>query len=351
MAILITGGAGFIGRHTAKLACAAGYDVVVLDNLSTGRRKDARYGALVEGDIADTILVRRLIRERSITAVIHLAASAHVGDSMARPGEYYANNVCGTASLLEAATAEGVRKLVFASSCSVYGNAASSAAREDEPVIPMSPYGESKLVTERALGWYERAHGLKWVALRYFNVAGAEDALGEDVAGCRRIVPRAVHAAIGGGAPLQIFGGNFETADGSAVRDYVHVGDVARANLCALRYVEQARPAAVINIGSGNGVSVLEIVREVERQTGRPVAHRIEAARAGDPGCAVSDARRAQHLLGWRPERSSIGEIVASVLRSRELREQPRKAAGRRTVQVPVENVAAAWSPVALPLH
>jgi len=233
MAILITGGAGFIGRHTAKLASGAGYDVVVLDNLSTGRSDDPRWGAFVEGDIADTMLVRRLIRQHSITAVMHLAASAHVGDSMARPGSYYANNVCGTASLLEATIAEGIRKFVFASSCSVYGNAASLAAHEDEPVTPMSPYGESKLVTERALGWYEQAHGLKWVALRYFNVAGAEDALGEDVAGCRRIVPRTVHAAIGGGSPLQVFGDSFETPDGSAVRDYVHVSDGSREPVCA----------------------------------------------------------------------------------------------------------------------
>jgi UDP-glucose 4-epimerase len=238
---------------------------------------------------------------------------------------------------------------VFASSCSVYGNAASSAAHEDEAVVPMSPYGESKLVTERALGWYENAHGLKWVALRYFNVAGAEDALGEDVARCRRIIPRTVHAATGGGAALQVFGADFETADGSAVRDYVHVSDVARANLCALRYIEQGRASSIINIGAGSGVSVFDILREVARQTGRPVPHRVEAARAGDPGCAVSDARRAAELLGWRAERSGIGEIVASVLRSRELRA---KAAKKRPVYLPAEVARpAAWTAAALPLQ
>jgi UDP-glucose 4-epimerase len=186
----------------------------------------------------------------------------------------------------------------------------------------MSPYGESKLVSERALPWYERAYGLKWMALRYFNVAGAEDGLGEDLDGSRRIIPRTIHAAIGDGLPLRIFGVEFETPDGSAVRDYVHVSDVARANLRALRYVEQGKDAAVINIGAGVGVSVLQIVREVGRQLGQPVPHRIEAARAGDPGCVISDASRARRLLGWMPAASALDNIVGSVLRSCELRAQ-----------------------------
>ena len=178
MSILITGGAGFIGRHTAKLLQSAGLRAVVFDNLATGRRDEAAEGAFVEGDIADVRLVRGVLREHDVTAVIHLAASAHVGDSMAQPDAYYRNNVCGTAALLEAMVAEDVLQLVFASSCSVYGNSASTAAREDEPVVPMSPYGESKLITERALPWYEQAFGMRWVALRYFNVAGAEDGMG-----------------------------------------------------------------------------------------------------------------------------------------------------------------------------
>jgi len=320
MSILITGGAGFIGRHTAKLIHGAGLDVVILDNLSTGRREEPEWGPFVEGDIADVGLVRRVIREHGVTAVVHLAASAHVGDSMARPDAYYANNVCATRSLLEAMIAEGVLQLVFASSCSVYGDAASSAAHEDEPVIPMSPYGESKLVTERALPWYERAYGLRWVALRYFNVAGAEGAMGEELAGCRRIVPRTVHAATGGGAQLQVFGTSFETPDGSAVRDYVHVSDVAQANLRALGYVEQGKPAAVMNIGAGVGVSVLEIIEEVGKQCGHLVPHHIQAARLGDPGCAISDTSRARELLGWKPAVSGLDSIVGSVLRSASLR-------------------------------
>jgi UDP-glucose-4-epimerase GalE len=320
MSILITGGAGYIGRHTAKLLHSVGLEPVVLDNLVTGRIDETGWGPFVEGDIANVGLVRSILRQHGVTAVIHLAASAHVGDSMARPDAYYRNNVSGTAALLEAMTAENVTRLVFASSCSVYGNSASTAAHEDEPVVPMSPYGESKLVTERALPWYQRAFGLQWVALRYFNVAGAEDGMGEDVAGCRRIVPRTVHAAVGGGAALGVFGTEFETPDGSAVRDYVHVSDVAQANLLALRYVEQGGDPAVMNIAAGTGVSVLQIIAEVGRQTGQAVPHELQSARAGDPGCAIADISRARRLLGWTPTKSGLETIVSSVLHSNRLR-------------------------------
>jgi UDP-glucose-4-epimerase GalE len=320
MSILITGGAGFIGRHTAKLFEASGLDVVLLDNLTTAGYEGGGCGQFVYGDIRDVPLVRQILRDFAVTAVVHLAASAHVGDSMARPHAYFTNNVGGTSALLEAMLAEDVLQLVFASSCSVYGNAASVAAHEDERVTPMSPYGESKLVSERALAWYERAYGLRWTALRYFNVAGAEDGLGEDLEASRRIIPRTIHAALGGGSPLQVFGVAFDTPDGSAVRDYVHVSDVARANLRALHYVEQGKDAAVINIGAGAGVSVLEIIREVGRQAGQRVPHRIEAARAGDPGCAISDASRARKLLGWTPAASGLESIVGSVLRYCEIR-------------------------------
>ena len=320
MSILVTGGAGYIGRHTARLLHASGLVPVVFDNLTTGRRDEQACGPFVEGDILDVALVRRVIREHGVTAVLHLAASAHVGDSMSRPDAYYRNNVCGTAALLEAMRAESVTQLVFASSCSVYGNSASTAAHEDEPVIPMSPYGESKLVTERALLWYQVAFGLQWVALRYFNVAGAEGSMGEDLEGCRRIVPRTVHAAIGGGAALGVFGTDFDTPDGSAVRDYVHVSDVAQANLKALQYVEQGRPPVVMNIAAGVGTSVLQIVDEVGRQAGQPVPHRLEPAHGGDPGCAIANIGRARKELGWAPVASSLHNIVASVLHSGKVR-------------------------------
>ena len=326
MSILVTGGAGFIGRHTIKLLHAHGMETVALDNLSTGRRDSTSVGAFVEGDIADVRLVRKVLRDHAVTAVVHLAASAHVGDSMAHPDAYYRNNVCGTSALLEAMHAEDVRQLIFASSCSVYGNSASTAAHEEEAVIPMSPYGESKLVTERALPWYHNAFGLSWIALRYFNVAGAEDAMGEDLVGCRRIIPRTVHAAVGGGPALGVFGTNFDTVDGSAVRDFVHVSDVANANLLALKYVGQGKPPLVINIAAGVGTSVLQIIAEVGHQTGQTVPHKYEAARGGDPGCAIADISRARHELGWAPVNSGLDNIVSSTLRSATLRAQLEQA-------------------------
>lgn len=320
MPILITGGAGFIGSHTAKLCFESGLDVVVLDNLTTGRRDIARWGAFIEGQICDVALVRRIIRDHGVTAVLHLAASARVGDSMASPEAYFSNNVSASLALLEAVASEGVRRFVFASSSSVYGNAASAHLRENEAVYPVSPYGESKLLIEKALPWYERAHGLHWLALRYFNAAGAEDDLGEEPEGSVRIIPRAVHAAIGDGPHLEVFGTTYPTSDGSAVRDYVHVSDVARANLLALRYVEQGHPGAVVNIGTGAGVSVLQIIEAVARQTGHLVPFRCNLARPGDPAHVIADIALAHELLGWTPIASDLTAIVDSVVRSCHIR-------------------------------
>src|ERR1700744_3997787 len=192
MSILITGGAGFIGSHTAKLFTDSGFQVVVLDNFSTGQRENARWGVIVEGNCADTALVSAILRKYSVKTVLHLAASAHVGESMVSPDAYFANNVCGTLKLLDAMIAEDVMQFVFASSCSVYGNSPMACAREDDLIAPVSPYGESKLQTERILRWYQQAYGLKWAALRYFNVAGAAEGLGEEIFGSVRIIPRVV---------------------------------------------------------------------------------------------------------------------------------------------------------------
>jgi UDP-glucose-4-epimerase GalE len=317
LSVLITGGAGFIGSHTARLLASSGIDIVVLDNLSTGRREDARYGTFIQGDVADSALVRRIIRKHEVTSVLHLAASAQVSDSLLRPDLYFANNTCVTAALLGAMAAEGVRQLVFASSCSVYGNVDTPAASEFDSVFPVSPYGESKLATERTLPWHELAFGLRWVALRYFNAAGAEPGLGEDIAESRRIIPRTVSAALAQGPALQVFGTDFPTFDGSAIRDFVHVADVARANRLALRYVEQNRIGEVINIGSGCGVSVLDIVATVAEQAGCDVPWHPRPARPGDPAQAISNISRAEELLHWTPKCSGMAEIVGSVLRSR----------------------------------
>jgi UDP-glucose-4-epimerase GalE len=323
VSILITGGLGYIGSHTARLFQESGLDVVVLDNLVTGCNKNARWGTFIEGDISDAAIVRKVLRDYSVTAVLHLAASAHVGESMLRPEAYFANNWSGSLALLDGMIAEGVMRFVFASSCAVYGDLTTPAAHENEATTPVSPYGESKLATERSLPWYERAFGLRWVALRYFNAAGAKDGLGEDPSQSVRIIPRAIHAATGGPA-LEVFGTDFATPDGSAVRDYVHVSDVARSNLCALRYLELGNSGSVINIGSGIGVSVLEIIQCVGTQTGRAVPFTTRLARRGDPALAVSDPSRARHILGWTAAESGLNNIIASIVDSRSLRAETR---------------------------
>jgi UDP-glucose-4-epimerase GalE len=292
-----------------------------LDNLSTGQRENARWGTFFQGEISDAKLVRHIIREHKIDAVIHLAASAHAGESLVHPASYFINNSTGSQALLDAMVAEGVLRFVFASSCAVYGNSAHPTSHEDDVVHPVSPYGESKLATERALPWYERAYGLRWVALRYFNAAGAgEDGLGEDIANSVRIIPRAVHSVVSAGSPLKVFGTTYPTIDGSAVRDYVHVNDIAQANLQALRFVERGNRGTVINIGSGEGVSVLQIIAAVSRQAGKEVPFSLSPERPGDAAYAVSNSTRAKELLNWVPTSSNLDQIVSSVLRQCQIR-------------------------------
>jgi UDP-glucose-4-epimerase GalE len=238
-----------------------------------------------------------------------------VSESIANPAQYYSNNVSGTFALFDAMLAKGVRRIVFASSCSVYGNASSEFIGEEHATVPMSTYGESKLIAERALQRYQHAYGLQFVALRYFNVAGAdaEASLGEDPRTSCRIIPRAFQAAKNGG-PFQIFGTSFDTANGTAVRDYVHVRDIAMANVLAIRYLEAGEPSTVVNLGAGIGLSVRQIVDEVGRVLGEDVPVREVAARIGDPAYAVADVSKAGQVLGWRPAHSTLGEIVGSAV-------------------------------------
>jgi UDP-glucose 4-epimerase len=219
--------------------------------------------------------------------------------------------------------AEDVRQFVFASSSSVYGDTGSLSAHEDDPVVPISAYGESKLQTERVLPWYERAYGLRWAALRYFNVAGATEGLGEEISASLRIIPRTVHSIMGYGSALEVFGTALPTFDGSAVRDYVHVVDVAQANLQALNAVQQSQAGAVLNIGSGTGVSVLQIIEAVSKEVGQPVMFLPRPGRSSDPAYAVSDISKAQRLLAWTPVASSLTNIVASVVSSCKVKTRP----------------------------
>lgn len=315
--VLITGGAGYIGSHTCKALAAAGYLPVTLDNLSLGHRWAVQWGPLVEADLLDTEAVQRAIREHRIQAVIHFAASAYVGDSMRDPAAYYRNNVLTTLALLDVMRATGVKDIVFSSSCSVYGDPDHVPIDETHRTGPLSPYGQSKLDGENALRWYGMAYRIRWMALRYFNAAGADAAgdTGEDHNPETRIVPRAIMAALGTGPQLQVFGTDFPTRDGTAIRDYIHVSDLARAHVSALGALGSGTPSQVLNLGTGRGYSVREVLMAVETAVGRKVPHANGPRRAGDPAEVVADARRAATVLGWSARESDLSTIVGTAAR------------------------------------
>lgn len=316
-AVLVTGGAGYIGSHTCKALAAAGFLPVCYDNLSLGHRRMVRWGPLVVGDILDTASVSNAIRIHGVTAVVHFAASAYVGDSVRDPAAYYRNNLLGTLSLLDAMRDTGARDIVFSSSCSVYGNPVTLPIDEAHPLAPLSPYGQTKLDGENALRWYSQAYGLRSVCLRYFNAAGAdlEGELGEDHDPETRIVPRAILAALDVVPALEIFGDDYDTPDGTAVRDYVHVADLAAAHVMALQRLDELPTTSILNLGTGHGYSVREVVAAVEAALERPVPHRLVARRTGDPAMVVADASRASKVLNWTPAHSDLRTIVASACR------------------------------------
>ncbi len=312
--VLVTGGAGYIGSHTCKALAAAGYHPVSLDNLTLGHRWAVQWGPLVEADLLDANAVLRALREYHIEAVIHFAASAYVGDSMRDPAAYYRNNVLTTLALLDAMRSANVRDIIFSSSCSVYGNPSRVPIDETHPTGPMSPYGQSKLDGENALRWYGQAYGMRWMALRYFNAAGADAQghTGEDHSPETRIVPRAIMAAMGSAPELNIFGTDYPTPDGTAIRDYIHVSDLARAHVSALEALNSGVDSQVLNLGTGRGYSVREVLVAVETALGRKVPHTIAPRRAGDPAEVVADARRAAAVLGWTAQESHLDTIVAT---------------------------------------
>ena len=316
-AVLVTGGAGYIGSHTCKALSAAGYVPVSFDNLSLGHRRMVRWGPLVVGDVLDTASLSHAIRSHGATAIVHFAASAYVGDSVRDPAAYYRNNLLGTLSVLDAMREASVRDLVFSSSCSVYGNPVTVPIDESHPVEPLSPYGQTKLDGENAIRWYTKAYGLRSVCLRYFNAAGADLAgeLGEDHDPETRIVPRAILAALGVVPALDIFGDDYDTPDGTAVRDYVHVADLASAHVMALQRLGDLAVASTLNLGTGRGYSVREVVSMVEAELRQTVPHRIAARRPGDPARVIADASCAFKSLAWTPARSDLRTIVASACR------------------------------------
>lgn len=315
--VLVTGGAGYIGSHTCKALAAAGFRPIALDNLSLGHVWAVKWGQLVVADLIDRAAVEKTLRENKVAAVIHFAASAYVGDSMRDPAAYYRNNVLTTISLLDAMRAACVRTIIFSSSCSVYGNPLHLPIDETHATGPLSPYGQSKLDGENAIRWYGQAYDMRWMALRYFNAAGADrdGETGEDHDPETRLVPRAILAAMGRGPALQVFGDDYPTPDGTAIRDYVHVSDLATAHVRALMALSAGADSQVINLGTGRGYSVLEVMRTVEKVTGKPVPYRISPRREGDPARVVADPRRAFSVLDWKARESSLEQIVATAAR------------------------------------
>ena len=313
MSILVTGGAGYIGSHTVRRLTKEGREVVVLDSMEFGHREAVVEAELVVGDIADNDLVVDLCDRRGITQVIHFAAYKNVGESMSNPQRYWINNVAGTAKLAEALSAAGVEQIVFSSSCSVYGTPAVAPVTEAAPIQPESVYAESKAMTERILRWYEQTHGLRSVSLRYFNAAGAsaDSRIGEDWAESLNLVPVAMKATLGRRRPLQVFGNDYPTPDGTCIRDYIHVDDLADAHAKALDYLDGGGRSTALNVGTGTGSSVMEVIETTARVSGREVPHEIVARRAGDPVAVYADPSLIHETLGWEAT-MGLEEIIAS---------------------------------------
>jgi UDP-glucose-4-epimerase GalE len=310
-AVLVTGGAGYIGSHAAKALSRAGYAVVVYDNLVAGHRGAVKYGTLVDGDITDVAAVRDALRRHDIFAVMHFAAFLDVGESVREPARYYRNNVGGALSVLEAMAAESIRHFVFSSTCATYGEPIETPIVETHPQKPINSYGETKLAVERALPHFERAHGIRWVAMRYFNAAGADpDAeLGEDHSPEIHVIPRAIAAATGGPG-LQVFGDDYPTPDGTCLRDYIHVADLADAHVRALGAIAETGKSGAYNLGTGRPHSVLEVIDAVERVTGRKVPWTLAPRRPGDPAVLYAAPHKAQSELRWAPRFGDLETIV-----------------------------------------
>jgi UDP-glucose-4-epimerase GalE len=312
--ILVTGGAGYIGSHTVKDLAKQGYNTVTLDNLSTGHRRLVTSGDFVEADLRDLDAVRRTMSKFSIEAVIHFAASCYVGESVKEPMKYYENNVLAGMNLLGAMLEHGIRIIIFSSTCSVYGNPVEIPITEAHPQLPINPYGQTKSLFEDILVSYERLHGIRNIRLRYFNAAGCdpEGEIGEIHEPETHLIPLAVEAALGHNPHLEIYGTDYDTPDGTCIRDYIHVCDLADAHIRCLQYLLDGGPSNAYNLGTGTGYSVKQIVDEVESVTGKPVPRVNSPRRPGDPPQLVASAEKIKGELGWSPGLSSIETIVST---------------------------------------
>jgi len=318
--VFVTGGAGYVGSHTAMVLAAAGHDVVIYDNLSAGhahtvdvlaRHFPERSIRLIVGDIGDADAITDALRTSGASAVLHFAAKLSVGGSVADPLAYYRNNVTGTLTLLEAMTSAGIRRFVFSSTAATFGEPLQIPIDETHPQKPISPYGETKLAIERALPHVERTCGIRWVVLRYFNAAGADPSglIGEAHDPEEHVIPLALRAAVGG-PPLTVYGDDYQTDDGTCIRDYVHVTDLAEAHVAALRALDASAPSTAYNLGSGAGTSIRELLRTVERVTGRAVPHTVGPRRSGDPARLIASSARIRRELGWSPRFERLDDIV-----------------------------------------
>lgn len=311
--VLVTGGAGYVGSHICKTLNDRGFEPVILDNLSTGHKWAARWGEFVEGDIRDEATVTEVLVRFDIQAVVHCAAVTSVGESIVSPGKYFDNNVRGSMVLLESMRRAGITKIVFSSSAAVYGIPREIPIKEASREEPISPYGESKLHVERMLWWYEVSHGFRYVSFRYFNAAGADPAA--DIGECHdpetHLIPLAIEAARGNGQVLHVYGSDYGTPDGTAIRDFVHVIDLARAHASAVSYLLEGGPSVICNLGSGCGWSVLEVIQTIEKVTGHPVPYRLANRRRGDPPVLVAAIDRARKVFGWCPQHDLV-DIIRS---------------------------------------
>lgn len=311
MVVLVIGGAGYIGSHTARALKRAGHEVIIFDNLSTGYKFLAKGFELVQGDVLDTDALARVLPRAE--AIMHFAAHAYVGESVTNPRKYFRNNVEGGLSLLNSAVDAGITKIIFSSTCAVYGEPAKVPIDENIPRQPVNPYGVSKLFFEQALEAYDRAYGLHFASLRYFNAAGADEdgEIGELHDPETHLIPLALRAATGDGPSLQIFGSDYPTPDGTCVRDYIHVNDLASVHVKALEQLAAGRDSFAVNVGTGTGASVQEVISTVENVTGKPVPHTKAPRRAGDPPALVANPAKAQALLHWKATRG-LHEIVST---------------------------------------
>jgi UDP-glucose 4-epimerase len=314
MAVLVTGGAGYIGSHAVAALIEKGEQVVIVDNLYQGHREAILGGKLYVGDLRDTEFLAGVFNENEIDGVIHFAANSLVGESMKDPGKYYHNNVYGTLCLLEQMQKAGVNRIVFSSTAATYGEPERVPIDEFDRTLPTNAYGETKLAMEKMIRWFDVAHGIKSVSLRYFNAAGAHESgkIGEDHSPESHLVPLVLQVALGQREYISVFGEDYPTEDGTCIRDYIHVSDLADAHLLALERLRQGGVSAVYNLGNGLGYSVKQVIEISRKVTGHAIPAKFEARRSGDPAVLVASSDRARHELGWHPRRAQLEEIISS---------------------------------------